>query len=281
MEQEQHSKGDIKYHVARYLEAQQARLAGKKVLDLPAGNGVSSLLLSRLGAEPLPFDAFPEYFKVDGMNCQYSNVLDRIELPDHSVDVVLCQEGLEHFSDQNKVLNEFNRVLKPGGILLLTTPNYSGLRSRMSYFLTESEHFKKIMPPNEFDSVWMNAPGNGKTVYFGHLFLIGACRLRTLGKLSGFKLLHQHPTESNTTSWVFLPLFYPFIYLRSALLYLKNKAKAKGNPEQIRTYRELFQLSTNLNTLVNGHLFFEFEKECEVSEVLDGLKGVHREFGRT
>ena len=42
-----------------------------------------------------------------------------IELPDESVDMILCHQTLHHIVDQSGTVNEFYRVLKPGGVLLL------------------------------------------------------------------------------------------------------------------------------------------------------------------
>ena len=46
---------------------------------------------------------------------------DLRQIPDSSFDVVLCTEVLEHLHTPEKALGEFRRVLKPGGLLLLTT----------------------------------------------------------------------------------------------------------------------------------------------------------------
>ncbi len=49
---------------------------------------------------------------------------DRWPLPDDSFDVVLCLEILEHLAtDPMQMMAEINRVLRPGGLLVLTTPN--------------------------------------------------------------------------------------------------------------------------------------------------------------
>lgn len=56
----------------------------------------------------------------------YSVDLEKTSLPcpDESFDYVLCCEVLEHMEvDPMFMLSEVNRVLKPGGILILTTPN--------------------------------------------------------------------------------------------------------------------------------------------------------------
>ena len=42
--------------------------------------------------------------------------------PDASFDVILCTEVLEHVPDPTKVLDEFSRLLKRGGKLILTVP---------------------------------------------------------------------------------------------------------------------------------------------------------------
>jgi ubiquinone/menaquinone biosynthesis C-methylase UbiE len=50
-----------------------------------------------------------------------SNIIS-IPVPDESFDVVLCSEVLEHIPDPVAAIKEFSRILKPGGILLVTAP---------------------------------------------------------------------------------------------------------------------------------------------------------------
>lgn len=42
--------------------------------------------------------------------------------PDASFDTILCSEVIEHIPDPTKVIDEFSRLLKPGGKLILTAP---------------------------------------------------------------------------------------------------------------------------------------------------------------
>ncbi len=135
MREYEDNPASIKYHVKRYLQGQKNRFSNKIVVDLPAGNGVTSKILKEIGAIPVAFDLFPEYFKYEDIKCERANVLERIPLNDKYADFVICQEGMEHFTDQFKALNEFNRVLKADGSLIITTPNYSNLRAKLSYFL--------------------------------------------------------------------------------------------------------------------------------------------------
>jgi ubiquinone/menaquinone biosynthesis C-methylase UbiE len=68
--------------------------------------------------------------------------------PDETFDVVLCCEVIEHLEvDPMFMLSEINRVLKPDGLLILTTPNitstrglYKMLRSLEPYFYMQYRH---------------------------------------------------------------------------------------------------------------------------------------------
>ena len=54
---------------------------------------------------------------------------DRFPYPDEHFSTVLCGELIEHlFEDPMHLMSEVNRILKPGGHLVLTTPNIASLR---------------------------------------------------------------------------------------------------------------------------------------------------------
>jgi ubiquinone/menaquinone biosynthesis C-methylase UbiE len=273
-------KNDIKFHVLSLIDAQNSIFKDKKVLDFPAGNGFTSQKLKNIDAEVHAFDVFPDYCKIEGLTCKYSNINENIAAENDFFDHVICQEGIEHFQDQFKAMQEFNRVLKTNGTIFITTPNTSSLRSRLSVFLTESEHFKKISPVNELDSIWKSDSSKNE-IYFGHVFLISASKLRLLAKISGFELIKEHKTESNLTSYLLLPLFYPFILLSSFILLQKKLRKNKGNVEKSNLYREIFKLTTSVKTLTQGHLFYEFKKTKSLNEIYSQFNDVHQEFGRT
>jgi len=48
--------------------------------------------------------------------------ITNIPEPDGSFDVILCSEVFEHLPDATKALDEFQRLLKPGGLLITTAP---------------------------------------------------------------------------------------------------------------------------------------------------------------
>jgi SAM-dependent methyltransferase len=60
----------------------------------------------------------------------------RFPYDDESFDTVMCCELLEHlFTDPMHMMSEINRILKPGGYLVLTTPNIGSMRAVSSILL--------------------------------------------------------------------------------------------------------------------------------------------------
>jgi SAM-dependent methyltransferase len=272
----------IKFFVKRYLLQNQDAYSGKKIIDFPAGNGITSKILRDIGAEPIPFDLFPEYFTIEGMECKRASIANGIPLEDHAADGLICQEGIEHFSDQLGALKEFNRVLKHDSLLLITTPNHSNLRAKLSHVLFESERSSTKMPPNELDSIWMANRDITPEIYYGHIFLIGIQKLRVLAKLAGFRIRRIHFTRVKSTS-VFLFLFlYPFILITSWLTYKRNMRRNSdyNAVTKRQVYGEILNLAVNPGILVGGNLMVEFIKEKNSSEVGHHLRGKHKEFGR-
>jgi len=272
----------IKFFVKRYLLKNRDAYTGKKIIDFPAGNGITSKILRDIGAEPMAFDLFPEYFTLAGMECKRAGIADGIPLEDNTADGLICQEGIEHFSDQLGALKEFNRVLKSGALLLITTPNHSNLRSKLSYLLFESERFNTKMPPNELDSIWMAKQDITSEIYYGHIFLIGVQKLRVLAKLAGFRIKKIHFTRAKSTSLILFPFLYPFILLSNWMTYRKNMKRNRDYDGETKksVYGEIFRLSVDPKILVGGNLMVEFIKEKNFSEVGRYLKSKHKEFGR-
>lgn len=273
----------IKYYVKSFFIREARRFENKTIVDFPTGNGVTAKLLQDIGAKPLPFDLFPEYFTVEGLECQRADINEGIPLEDASVDAIMSQEGIEHFENQLSALHEFNRILKVGGSLILTTPNYSNLIGKVSFLLSENERFNKALAPNELDDIWMSDQKLSKGIYYGHIFLLGIQKLRTLAKLSGFSIKSVEKTKARSTAILLLIIFYPFIYLSSCISYQRTLRKNKTtiSPSKKATYKEIFKLSINIRVLINSHIFIEFIKDHNVEDIHEQLSNQHKEFGTT
>jgi SAM-dependent methyltransferase len=270
---------EIKVHLERLLRQRATELKGRVSIDVPAGSGRSSRILKELGADVRPLDLFPEFFNVPGLTCEKADLTSVLPVADHSADWILFQEGVEHLPDQLHPLREMNRVLKPGGTLIVTTPNYSNLRARLSYFLNESEYFK-YMPPNEIESVWM-AHEETDQLYFGHVFNIGIQKLRTLGRFAGFEITRVYPTRISNTAFLLCCIFYPVVFLASVMAYRRALRSSPHVPAAVkrRLFGEQLRLGISPAILCSGHLIVEFAKVMEHHEVKQTLISKMKDFG--
>ncbi|MGD8925791.1 MAG: class I SAM-dependent methyltransferase [Thioalkalispiraceae bacterium] len=239
-------------------------LSGKVVIDIPAGDGHMSAFLKGVGADVRPFDLFPDFFKAEGIDCTEADLAEVLPIESNSADIVLCQEGLEHIPNQLFVLREFNRILKKNGKLIITVPNISHLRAKLSYFFTESDLLKR-MPPNELDALWFENSGK---VYFGHIFLLPIQKLRVLAVAAGFKIDKLHTVKASSSSLI-LGIFYPLIIILNLLTYFRNVLKNDGIPrsKKRKVYWEIVKLNMHPTILFGRHLFIEFSKESDLSEI--------------
>ncbi len=126
-------RSGIHRYVKEYIRS-LPDLSGKHILDIPCGDGRSSYEFNIKGADVIALDLFPDFMKIDEQSAKYADLSETLPVESNSIDYILCQEGIEHIPNQLNVLKEFNRVLKKGGILLITTPNYSHIRARLSHF---------------------------------------------------------------------------------------------------------------------------------------------------
>jgi len=258
----------IKYYVKEYLECNRDEIENKIVVDIPAGNGATTEILLNLGANVKPFDLFPEYFMLTNIKCERADILDKIPVDNNYADMLICQEGIEHFSDQLQVFKEFNRTLKLKGSLVVTTPSYSHLSAKLNYLLLENET-SKLMPPNEIDDIWMSDKSITNEIYYGHIFLIGLQKLRVLGKLAGFKIKEIRYVRLSKGSLILFPFLYPFILLRSFLTYNRNLRKNKNLSMSRKkdVYKEQLKINIDPKNLLSKHTFIVFEKEKNIAEL--------------
>ncbi|HEX8424688.1 methyltransferase domain-containing protein [Hymenobacter sp.] len=264
---------DIKQLLAAMLRRRKTELAGKEVLDVPAGNGDTAHLLLEMGVKVTASDLYPEFFRFPDIECVKANLNGTLPFAAASFDVVICQEGIEHMPNQLHLFQELNRVLRPGGRAIITTPNYSNLRTRLSYLLLESEAYK-LMAPNEADSVW--ASDNAHTihdVYLGHIFFANVTKQRVLAALSGLRIVEIHPTKVNYTSLALLPFYYPWMRLMGWLARRRGLKRGQPSPRRVEAYAELAQLNQSLSVLTSGHLIVEYEKRAETEEAVAELTG--------
>jgi len=127
--------GEIRHeHFHRYLFALQF-CEDKSVLDVASGEGYGSALLGAVASEVIGVDKSADAVRHANTNYYDRNISFRVgraeNLPiaDQSIDVVVSFETLEHLQEHDAFLSEIKRVLRPAGLLVISSPDrdvYSG-----------------------------------------------------------------------------------------------------------------------------------------------------------
>ena len=122
------------------------------LLEIPAGEGALAWQLHKLGYAVTAGDIDPEFFKVKLIRCIRIDLNQRLPIDDACFDFVSCIEGIEHLQDQFHFVRECRRILKPGGHLMLSTPNILNLASRLKFMFSG---FYSLVPRpiNEFSLI--------------------------------------------------------------------------------------------------------------------------------
>jgi len=129
---------------------------GKQVLDAACGEGYGSYLLSARAAQVIGVDLSDNAIEhashrygSDSLKFQQADVTE-LPLEDHSVDVVVSFETLEHLHAQDDMLREFRRVLRPDGCLLISSPDRKTYSDDTGY---ENPYHVRELYRDEFEAL--------------------------------------------------------------------------------------------------------------------------------
>ncbi len=138
----------IREHLGRYHFALGFLKESDVVVDAACGSGYGSDILAEKAGKVIALDSSDHAIQYARENYPKENIVfekadlgKEVALPDNSVDVVVSFETLEHVLDQDKMLVEFKRILKPSGKLIISTPDRDilsgGLESDNPFHLKE------------------------------------------------------------------------------------------------------------------------------------------------
>ena len=165
-------------HFHRYIFASHF-VKGKLVLDIACGEGYgSNMLAAGIASHVIGVDISEEAVEHAKQQYQKPNLefkqssCDAIPLADSSIDVVVSFETIEHHDRHEEMLQEIKRVLKPDGILIISSPDkyeYSDKPGRTNIY-----HVKELYR-HEFDGLiahhFQNMISYGQRVLYGSAIL--------------------------------------------------------------------------------------------------------------
>lgn len=192
------------------------------IFESSAGSAILSRQLRDQGHDVTISNYYPQNFP--DIKEIHSDLNKPLDLDDDQFDVVICREVIEHVESVPHVLREFNRVLKPGGTLILTFPNRLQIRSRIMYLL--SGFYRGMKSPINLDVPYGEA----------HINLIGYPEMDYFLRKTGYDVMAVESSyfqASDNFFWI----LKPFINLATYYYLLKYKKNAqehdKTKPENI------------------------------------------------
>lgn len=174
-------------------------------LDIGAGRGQLIEQMRRvLPIQPHACDFHVENFAAKDVPLARVDLNDEpLPYPDATFDLVTCSEVIEHVENPRRLVREARRVLKPGGVLVLTTPNVLNANSRLRYLVSG---FANLFGP---------LPAKNDKLYStgGHITPLPYFYLAHALLDADFCDIELDVDRSQKSSSVLAVLFYPLILL--------------------------------------------------------------------
>ena len=222
---------------------------GKTLLDVSCKEGDVLQSLQSRGFLLRGTNFEPSGPDLHGIPIDYGvNLLQRLPYDDASFDVILLVEVIEHLENHRLALSELARILKPNGVLILTTPNIMRLNSRLHFLWSGYHKTKRRFIP--FDTPLEQA-------HRFHNYPIDLPILYYLCKQSRLELERLEKSKVKAYSqFLFALLSLPVMAYTRYTLLLREK-----NPTQKEENRRLCQWLLHPRTLMDDNLIMQFRKQ--------------------
>jgi SAM-dependent methyltransferase len=183
---------------------------GRRVLDAACGEGYGSALLAAAGARVLGVDvdaatiahARERYAAIPGLRFDVADATALDALPDASFELICSFETLEHVHAQERLLDGFARLLAPGGVLLVSTPDKAEYTDRTG---EANPHHVRELYRDEFEALL--APRFPARRLFGQKLLFQSALWRLDGRADGAQTL-THRDDGVADGLGYPPLYF-------------------------------------------------------------------------
>lgn len=206
--------------VLELLLAEPGWQSWTRYLDIGAGRGslISRVKSKLTKVEASACDYTDTLMQLPGQKVDIANLNhERLPYEDAIFDVVTATEVIEHLEDFRQVVREIHRVLKPGGVCILSTPNILNLNSRLR-FLTFG--FWNLFGPLPVKHSALYSTG-------GHINPVSWFYVAHALLDSGFPSVTPHIDRRQRSAMPKLALLYPFIKFFGMLAMRRERGRFK------------------------------------------------------
>lgn len=184
-----------------------AKLPRGSLLDVGAGQGAFSLWAREQNFTVTATDVDPNNYFTPTIPFQQADLGGPWPFADASFDIVVSIEVLEHVENHYHFLRECCRVCKPGGRIVLSTPNCHSIEARLNYFLTG---FDDCAP----QPINHKKPALG-SIYMEHIHPAPLPIIELGLRRCGFEIERVAFNRRRRLATALLPLLYPFFWWRT------------------------------------------------------------------
>ncbi len=117
------------------LRAVLAQRSPMKALDVPAGEGILTAYLKDLGWNIHAADIDPGNFKLQDIPFKQVDLNRNLPYEDEEFEAIVCVNALHRVFNVRGALEEFRRILRPGGSLFINVNNYASIDRRLRFLL--------------------------------------------------------------------------------------------------------------------------------------------------
>jgi len=213
-----------------------------KILDLGAGYGYLSSLIAMelspkgngsLNKHLYACDLYPKEFKFDKIKCDFCNFDFTFPYQENTFRAICSIEVVEHLEKIFHFAREIHRILEPGGVAIITTPNILNINSRLRFFMTGFPVFFNPLP----------LPTDNPQKLGGHINPVSYYFLLYSLKKAGFQKIKLHTDRFKKSAKLLMLLLYFPIKIFWKLFFKRFKEKNKS------VYEENINFIRSINSL--------------------------------
>ena len=175
-----------------------------RILDCPAGEGALAERLVAAGFEVRSCDLYSELFRLDGVEIKRGDLSGTLPYTSETFDYIASLDGLEHIDSPPNAFREYQRLLKPGGHLIISVPNIMNVEERLKWLLFGyTSHFK---PLSDQSKTKINFDYAGKDEIAVHANPIGYNEIRYYLEKNGFAIQGVYRDRKKANQWLYWPI---------------------------------------------------------------------------